>query len=199
MKLPPGIEGPVGEMPVFAEILWTVTAEGPWVLIMSFLSVFILIFLGVRSLKETVWITIPLISGLVLTMGIMALTDFRLNFFNVVIFPALIGMGVDSGVHFFNRWKELNMDTKACIQELFEPLTGCTVTTIMGYSGMIMASHPGLRSIGILATLGLGCIWLTSLVLFPGLLEYLKKRGKVSLKSGIFYQNQGYDIVRKDA
>jgi hypothetical protein len=127
----------------------------------------------------------PLISGLLLTMGIMAVTAFRLNFFNVVIFPALIGMGVDSGVHFFRRWKELNMDTTACLQELFEPLTGCTVTTMMGYSGMVLASHPGLRSIGLLACLGLGCIWLTSLVLFPGFLEYLKKREKVSTHPAI--------------
>jgi len=176
LKIPEGIQGPVGEMPIFAEILWTVTAEGPWVLIFSFVAVFLLIMLGFRSFKATVWITLPLLSGLVLTMGIMAATGFRLNFFNVVIFPALVGMGVDSGVHFYRRWKDLEMDTGRCLHELFGPLTICTVTSMMGYSGMVFASHPGLRSIGILACLGLGCIWLTSLVLFPGLLDYFNNR-----------------------
>ncbi|BCL60122.1 hypothetical protein DGMP_08150 [Desulfomarina profundi] len=97
LKLPDSVQGPVGEMPVFAEILWTVIDEGPWTLIFSFAGVFLLIFLSVRSLKESLFISLPLVTGLIMTTGIMALTDFRLNFFNVVIFPALIGMGVDSG------------------------------------------------------------------------------------------------------
>lgn len=177
LEIPPGVQGPVGEMPVFAEILWTVTAEGPWVLVASFVAVFLLVYLGNRSLRESLWITLPLVAGLILTVGILSLVGFRLNFFNVVIFPALVGMGVDSGVHFYQRWKELRKNTGKCYQELFEPLTICTLTSIMGYSGMIFAAHPGLRSIGILACLGLGCGWLASLVLFPGVLEYLRKRG----------------------
>lgn len=177
LNTPDAIQGPVGEMPIFAEILWTVLDEGPWTLIFSFGAVFLLILIGFRSFKETAIITLPLIAGLIMTMGVMALTNFKLNFFNVVIFPALIGMGVDSGVHYYRRWKELIMNTGECQKELYNPLTVCTVTTMMGYSGMVFAQHPGLRSMGILACLGLGCIWLTSLVLFPGVLELLRNRG----------------------
>ena len=176
LKLPDSIQGPVGEMPVFAEILWTVIDEGPWTLIFSFAGVFLLIFLSVRSMKESLFISLPLVTGLIMTTGVMALTDFRLNFFNVVIFPALIGMGVDSGVHYYRRWKELKGDTPTCQRELFTPLSVCTLTTITGYSGMVFANHPGLRSIGLLASLGLACIWVTSLVLFPWLLEKNRNR-----------------------
>jgi predicted RND superfamily exporter protein len=176
IELPATVQGPVGEMPIFAEILWTVIDEGPWTLIFSFGGVFILIFIGVRSLVKTAYIIIPLVTGLILTLGIMAVTGIKFNFFNVVIFPALIGMGVDSGIHYYRRWRELAHDTKACQQELFMPLTICTVTTITGYSGMVFATHPGLRSIGVLACLGLVCTWITSLILFPGILEFSRKR-----------------------
>jgi predicted RND superfamily exporter protein len=171
LKLPETVQGPVGEMPVFAEILWTVIDEGPWTLVFSFAGVFLLIYLSVRSLRDSLFISFPLLTGLLMTTGIMALTDFRFNFFNVVIFPALIGMGVDSGVHYYRRWKELNRNTPECQKELFIPLSVCTLTTITGYSGMVFASHPGLRSIGILASLGLTCIWITSLILFPWFLD----------------------------
>lgn len=176
MDISQEIKGPVGEMPVFAEILWTVTNEGPWVVIASFLCVFVIIYLGSRSLLSTTWITLPLLTGLLLTMGIMAVLDLKLNFFNVVVFPALIGMGVDDGVHFYRRWKELGEDTGHCYNELYNPLTVCTLTSMMGYSGMAFASHPGLHSIGILACLGLGSVWFTSLFFYPGFLEWLRRK-----------------------
>jgi predicted RND superfamily exporter protein len=106
----------------------------------------------------------------------MAVSGLKLNFFNVVIIPALIGMGVDHGVHYYRRWQELDKNTVAIHQELFGPLTTCTVTTMMGYFGMMFSNQAGLQSIGKIACLGLGCIWLTSLVLLPGILTLTSKK-----------------------
>ena len=178
LGLPGGIRGPVGEMPVFAEILWIVAAEGPWVIAATFFSVFLLVYVGNRSLRETVWTVLPMVGGLVLTLGVMAAAGLRMNFFNVVVIPTLIGLGEDHGVHYFRRWKELDRDTATAHRELAGPLTACTVTTMLGYSGMLFASHPGLRSIGLFAVLGMACIWLTSLVLFPALLERVRMRSE---------------------
>jgi predicted RND superfamily exporter protein len=176
LETPEEIKGPVGEMPVFAEILWIIAAEGPWVVAATFLSVFLLVFVGNRSLRETAWTVMPMVGGLALTFGVMAATGFRMNFFNVVVIPTLIGLGEDHGVHYYRRWKELGRDTAATHRELLGPLTACTLTTMMGYSGMAFASHPGLRSIGLFAILGMMCIWLTSLVLFPTILEAQRRR-----------------------
>jgi predicted exporter len=46
---------------------------------------------------------------------------------------------------------------------------------MMGYSGMAFANHEGLRSIGLVACLGLAAIWLTSLILFPGILHWASR------------------------
>lgn len=172
---PEGVRGPVGEMPVFAEILWIVAAEGPWVIAATLFSVLLFVFLGNRSLRETVWTVLPMAGGIVLTLGAMAALGLRLNFFNVVVIPTLIGLGEDHGVHYYRRWKELDRDTAAVHRELRDPLTACTVTTMLGYSGMAFASHPGLRSIGLFAVAGMACIWLTSLVLFPAVLERARR------------------------
>jgi predicted RND superfamily exporter protein len=145
----------------------------------TFLGIICIVLFGRRSLRQTAWVMFPLIGGLVLTLGIMAATGLQLNFFNVVVIPALIGMGVDHGVHFYRRWKEYGRDAAATQRELFEPLSACTITTMMGYSGMIFASHPGLQSIGNIACIGLSCIWLTSLALFPGLLNWYYKNTKL--------------------
>jgi hypothetical protein len=183
LGLPDGVRGPVGEMPVFAEILWIVAAEGPWVIGATFFSVFLLVFLGCRSLRETAWTVLPMVGGLVMTLGALAAFGLRLNFFNVVVIPTLIGLGEDHGVHYYRRWKELGRDTAATHRELRDPLTACTVTTMLGYSGMAFASHPGLRSIGLFAVAGMACIWLSSLVLFPAVLERSRRARRVGSPS----------------
>jgi len=44
---------------------------------------------------------------------------------------------------------------------------------------MVFARHEGLKSIGLVACLGLTAIWLTSLVIFPAILDWTsKKRGR---------------------
>jgi predicted RND superfamily exporter protein len=178
LKLPESVRGPVGETPVFAEILWLVTSEGPWLTLLALLGVFLLVFVNQRSLIQSLWILLPLVAGVVLCFGVMGVAGMKLNFFNIVVIPTLLGMGVDGGVHYYRRWKESDEDTQLTQTELFSPLTVATVTTMLGYSGMVFARHPGLHSIGLLACLGLSCTWLTTLLLLPGLLNLIKQKRK---------------------
>jgi predicted RND superfamily exporter protein len=176
INTPENIPGPVGGTLVFAEILWLVTSEGPWLIMMTFLAVMVLIFINQRSLGDTLWILLPLISGMILTVGIMSFLDLKINFFNIVVLPALLGMGVDDGIHYYRLWKENKRDIKSTQKTLFGPLSITTLTTMLGYAGMVFAHHPGLHSIGLLACIGLTCTWFTSLFLFPNILNYFQKR-----------------------
>ncbi len=177
LEFPAGVQGPVGEMPVFAEILQLVTADAVWMVGLTFLGVVLLVLLECGSVRDTVWTIMPLVLGMVLTTGLMGALGFKLNFFNVVVMPALLGMGVDDGVHYYRRWKELGGNAVAAHRELLGPLTLTTVTTMMGYSGMMFAAHPGLQAIGRLACLGMSCMWVSSLLLLPGILAW---RGQAS-------------------
>jgi predicted RND superfamily exporter protein len=170
VEIPEGVRGPCGETPVVAELLRLVKTEGPWLVLGALACVVLLIWLNLRSLRQTGWTIVPLITGLGLTVGIMALTGLQLNFYNIVVLPALMGMGVDDGVHFYRRWLENGGDSRKTQRELLGPLSLTTVTTMLGYAGLILARHPGLQSIGILACLGMACTWATSMILLPGLL-----------------------------
>jgi len=172
------VTGPFGETTVLADVLHIVTTEGPWLVVITFFGIFLLIRINQRSFLQTFWITLPLITGMILTAGIMVAAGLTLNFFNVVVFPTLIGMGVDDGVHYYRRWRESGMNTDATQKELFVPLSLTTVTTMFGYLGIVFSSHPGLQTIGILACIGLFSTWFTSLFLLPGLLKLLRRNHK---------------------
>lgn len=178
LTLPAGVRGPVGETPLFAEILWIVLGGGPWLVFFTVAGLVALILAHSRSLRVTAVIVLPLLSGVVLALGVMAVVGLKLNFFNVVIIPTLLGMGVDFGVHYYRRWEELGRDLRETQRELLEPLTTVTVSAILGYAGMIFASHPGLRSIGIVACLGLAGNLFTYGMLVPGLLRLAAARAE---------------------
>ncbi len=175
--------GPFGDTPVLASILQIVTTEGPWLVAFAFLGIFLIILFNQGSLLEAIWIMIPLIAGLVLTAGFMVLIGLKLNFFNIVVFPTLVGIGIDDGVHYFRRWKENQRDTDSTQKELFIPLSLTTATTMFAYVGIAFSRHPGLESIGVLACIGLGCTWLTTLFLLPGLLNMFHKKQKLNRSS----------------
>ncbi len=171
LALPQGIKGPMGETPVMAEILWIVTSEGPWLVLITFVGVALLVFASQRSLRDTIWVMLPLVAGMAMMIGVMAVLGLKVNFYNIVVFPALLGMGVDDGVHYVRRWKDNRGDAGLTQGELWVPLTLTTLTTMMGYAGLMLARHPGLYSIGALACIGLLSTWFTTLFLLPGLLR----------------------------
>jgi len=171
-----GVWGPVGEVPVFAEIVKIVKSEIWWVVTLTFLGILLLVWLELRVMRESLFVMIPLISGLIFTFGCMVPLGMNLNLFNVIMIPALLGMGVDNGVHMFTRWKEYHGHTMSAASELFIPLFLCTFTTMLGYAGMIIAAHPGLRSIGTLAVLGMMMLWFTSVVILPAMLEHFMRK-----------------------
>jgi len=176
LEMPEGIRGPTGDKPVLAEILWLVTSEAPLIVVLTFLGIFMLVVIDRRDVNQAAWVLIPLVASLLLTFGAIIALGWKLNFFNIVVLPTLLGLGVDHGIHFYRRWRELDQDTAATQIELFEPISVATLTTIMGYAGMAFAHHPGLRSIGNLAVVGLTCTWLTAAVLLPGLLGWRQSR-----------------------
>jgi len=175
LPVPERTIGPFGETTVLADVLKIVTKEGPWMVLLSLLGIFLLILLNQRSLTETLWMMVPLSTGMILTVGIMIAAGLTLNFFNIVVFPTLIGMGVDDGIHYYRRWQELKGDIMATQKELFVPLSLTSITTIFGYVGIAFSRHPGLQSIGILACIALFSTWFTSLFLLPGLLGMISR------------------------
>jgi hypothetical protein len=186
-----GVRGPVGETPVFAEIVMIVKSEVFWLVGLTFFGVFVLVWFELVSVRESLFVMLPLLTGLVLTFGLMAILGMNLNLFNVVMIPALLGMGVDNGVHMYTRWKEYRGNSQRAASELFRPLFLCTFTTMLGYAGMVFVAHPGLRSIGWLAIVGMMMLWVTSVLLLPGMLEHYMKR-RLGFAGSVQEQDEGH-------
>jgi predicted RND superfamily exporter protein len=105
-------------------------------------------------------------------LGVAAHWDFAFNFYNLVVLPTVLGLGEDAGVHILHRWLEEGPGSVArVVHSTGEAVLMCTATNMLGFSGMITSFHPGLRSMGWLAVVGIGSTLIASLVSLPALLQ----------------------------
>jgi predicted RND superfamily exporter protein len=114
-----------------------------------------------------------------LLMGFMTLFQVDFNFLNIMVLPMIIGIGIDDGVHFTNTFR--HPDFHSPLRGLFQ--TGRAVvltslTTIAGFGSIILSHYPGLKSMGIVAVIGIaGCLF-GSIILLPAVFEILDRRIK---------------------
>ncbi|MFQ5636456.1 MAG: RND family transporter [bacterium] len=172
---------------ILAEMLTIMIREGRLAVLLSLFVVFFIVFLDFRNLKATLFVLAPLVLG-VLWMGVvMYLLGMKLNLFNIVVLPSVIGIGVDNGVHIYHRYKEEGSGSLYhVLKNTGLAIFMTTLTTIIGYSGLILARHPGLNSIGDLAVIGISITFLTSTIVLPALLQFFEKtRAKIKPKPAL--------------
>jgi len=162
---------------IIADLLRTVIREGKIAVVLSLLIVFLIVLADVRDVRETLMIMSPLVLGILWMGGLMFVLGMKLNLFNIVVLPSIVGIGVDTGVHIRHRYRDEGRGSLYFVLARTGPAVAvATLTTIVGYTGLMMASHPGLESIGKLAVIGLSATLATALLLLPALLEVADRK-----------------------
>ncbi|MGF1678393.1 MAG: MMPL family transporter [Candidatus Methylacidiphilales bacterium] len=133
------------------------------------LAMVILIYGHFRSLSKVVLTMVPLALGIVWTGGVMAWFGILFNPANIITLPLVIGIGVAFGVYVVDRHREDGA------VHLFGSSTGKAIllsalTTIIGFGSMMTGEYVGLRSLGLVMTLGIIFCFLTSVLVLPQIL-----------------------------
>ena len=147
----------------------------------AFVAITIYLLIELRNVFVTFLILTPLILVTLMTGAASVLLGIPLNFANVIVVPLLLGIGVHSGIIFVVRYQTEpppggNMLTTSNARAaLFSNLA-----TMVSTGSLSFSSHKGIASIGILLTLCLGFLILSTLVLLPALLKLTENRIKHS-------------------
>lgn len=145
--------------------------------------VMIFVYFDFRSVAYTLIALIPLTIGLLWLFGIMGLFTIHLNFANFFAIPILIGTGIDYGVHLIHRYREDSSNLDNSIHDLISESTTSAVilsalTTIIGFGSLMIASHKGMMSLGLILALGSFISLFNSIVLIPAILKLIGKKIK---------------------
>jgi len=157
----------------FVEILKTGYCKAAlWAL----LVIAILIFIDFRGVYATALTILPLLVGTAWMFGAMVLFRIDFNPANIMVLPLIVGIGVAYGIYVVQRYRESHEAT------FYSKSTGRAVilsalTTTFAFGSMLIGAHRGIRSLGLVTTIGVISCLLAALVLLPSLLEIARRKG----------------------
>jgi predicted RND superfamily exporter protein len=163
---------------VAADMLDLMITESPYMVSATLVFIIIFMFFAFRSWRWTLISLLPLLVGLVFTFGIMLIFGITFNFYNLVVLPAILGIGEDNGVHLAARFREEGHGSMSSVlKSTGQHISIGSLTTMLGFAGLLFTSHPGLYSIGLLAVLGIGMTLFTALTFLPAMVQVLEYKG----------------------
>jgi len=145
--------------------------------IYAFVVVSILSYLMIRRVRETFLALLPLVLGLLWTVGLMRVFGIQFNMANVWGLPLIIGTAAEFGLNVMLRYLEGRDHGGPLVARstvMAVALSG--ISTFVGFGSLMIARHQGIYSLGLLLTLGSACGLFASLVVLPVILRLITKR-----------------------
>ena len=137
----------------------------------AFVVIVLFLLLLLRSIKDTIYIIIPLIVAAVCTCGISVIFNIPFNFANVIALPLILGIGVDSGIHILHRFRTaLPDDHNLLATSSARAVVVSALTSICSIGNLAFSPHLGMASMGKLLTTGIAITLICMLILLPSLL-----------------------------
>lgn len=160
-----------------ANMLLLIQEEAGWMVMLTLLIVVVVMWFNFRSKRWTLLALIPLLVGILWMVLILELTGLKMNFYNLIVLPAVLGIGNDAGVHIVHRYREEGRGSLMWVlRSTGEHITMGSLTTMIGFAGPLLSFHPGLQSIGLLAVIGIGATLISAIFFLPALLQWLEDR-----------------------
>jgi len=130
--------------------------------------------LMIRRLRETLLALLPLVLGLLWTIGLMPLLGLKFNLANIWGLPLIIGISAEFGLNVVFRYLEgLSHGGPLVARSTVIGVLLSGLTTIVGFGSLMIAAHQGIFGLGLLLTIGSVCGLVASLVVLPVVLRLI--------------------------
>jgi len=165
---------------IYVSMLDEIQNDGKRMMLIALVVVFLLLIVAFRSFIKAVVAFSPLLLGATWMFGLLPYLGIPLDFFNVIILPVVIGIGIDDGVHFYHRYLELNRSGAEYAlaqtwREVGSAVVMTSLTSIIGFGGLAVTGHFGLKSIGYVAICGILTTLAATLLVMPTILYFSEK------------------------
>ncbi|MEZ3117995.1 RND family transporter [Halobaculum sp. MBLA0147] len=180
-----------GEMVINRNVIENVTAGLTRTTLVSFLAGGVFLAFALRSIRESVLLVGGVAATtLAMVAGGMYLLDVPWNPLTVTTAAIVLGIGVDYGVHVYERFREETTDGTApaaavqtAVVQKSRPVLGSGATTMFGFGVLIVSQFPVLSNFGVAISLAMGLAMVTSFVFLPAVIVLLSRRGLLATES----------------
>ncbi len=126
--------------------------------------VLVLVLIDLGSLWDALLAMLPLGLGAIQMIGLMGLLDIPFNSANMIVLPLINGIGVDYGIHVVHDFRRRKHSYRTISASTVTALVINSLTTMVGFGSLMIASHQGLQSLGRVLTIGLTCCLVSTLI-----------------------------------
>ncbi len=139
------------------------------------IAVVLLLMFDLRRPGHVLLSVLPLACGTLWMLGSMRIAGVRYNLANIVALPLIIGVGIDNAVHLLHRFQQ-DGDVHRTFVQTGGAVILSSLTTMIGFGSLALASHRGLKSLGEVLFIGVGCCLLATLLALPAGFAALRGR-----------------------
>ena len=166
-----------GGLTLSADIFASLRRDGPIATGAAFVGVMIVVIALFGRRATTLYSLGALIVGVLWLAALAMALHVKLNFTNFIAYPITFGIGVDYSVNVLSRHsQDGGDDIAAAVRSTGGAVGLCSLTTIIGYSSLLVAQNRALFYFGLLAVLGEVTCLLAAVVAMPALLAWQKAR-----------------------
>jgi len=153
--------------------------------VVSFVCVFLLFFLIFKRVDIIFYISVPLVMAIIWTVAVAFFVVGSLNMLTIAFAAILAGLGVDFGIHIYNRYLfeiSSGMSVVTAIQNTIvttgESIFFSCITTSLAFYSLLFTNFRGASEFGLLIGTGIIICLITMIFVLPALLILREKIGK---------------------
>ena len=164
------------------DIISSMVRDGPMASLLAFLGVVATVLLIFRRSLATPFVIGSLMVGVLWLLAVTMKLGIKINFVNFIAFPITFGIGVDYAVNVMARYlRDGGRDVVAAVRGTGGAVGLCSLTTVIGYSSLLVAQNVGLFLFGLLAVFGEICCLTTAVIVLPAVLTLVRPRSSPKL------------------
>ncbi|MEZ5921565.1 MAG: MMPL family transporter [Parvularculaceae bacterium] len=143
-------------------------------LALAAIAVFLLILL--RRIDDVILMLFPLGLAAVLTTAAGVIFNIPFNYANVIVLPLLMGIGVDSGIHYVLHRRQVETGISGNDRSTPRAIFFAALTTIASFGSRTLSKHRGTASMGELLSIAIGFTLICTLIVLPVAFRLVKRR-----------------------
>jgi hopanoid biosynthesis associated RND transporter like protein HpnN len=136
--------------------------------ILAFVAIAVVLLVALRRVVDVLLTLVPLLISGAVTLEICALSNFALNFANIIALPLLLGVGVAFKIYYIMAWRAGK--TGLLQSALTRAVIFSAMTNAIAFGSMWSSNYPGMSSMGKLMFLALLCTMAAAVFFQPVLM-----------------------------
>lgn len=138
----------------------------------SFIAVIVILFAFYRRIELVITALVPIALTAFITAGMMGLLRVDFNIFSMIVCTLVFGHGIDFTIFMTNALLKEYTTGENEVPLYRTSILLAVLTTILAIGALLFAKHPALKSISLVALVGVATAVLVTFVLYPILFRF---------------------------